>query len=60
MEMDALGKSGLTVSAMGLGFPQRIEEIARDKNCRPVQLALAWVLAQGKDVVLIPRSKRPT
>lgn len=32
----------------------RIGEIARDKGCTPAQLALAWVLAQGDDIVPIP------
>lgn len=32
----------------------RIEELADDIGCRPGQLALAWVLAQGGDVVPIP------
>jgi len=36
----------------------RIEEIAREKGCRPSQLALAWVLAQGEDIVPIPGTKR--
>ncbi|WP_276373341.1 aldo/keto reductase [Chryseolinea sp. H1M3-3] len=33
-------------------------EIARDKNCTPSQLALAWVLAQGPDMIPIPGTKR--
>jgi aryl-alcohol dehydrogenase-like predicted oxidoreductase len=36
----------------------RIEEMARDKGCSPAQLALAWALAQGKDIVAIPGTKR--
>jgi aryl-alcohol dehydrogenase-like predicted oxidoreductase len=36
----------------------KIEEIAREKDCTPAQLALAWVLAQGKDIVPIPGTKR--
>jgi aryl-alcohol dehydrogenase-like predicted oxidoreductase len=36
----------------------RIQEIAREKRCTPAQLALAWVLAQGKDIVPIPGTKR--
>jgi aryl-alcohol dehydrogenase-like predicted oxidoreductase len=36
----------------------RIEEIAKEKGCSPAQLALAWVLAQGKDIVPIPGTKR--
>jgi len=35
-----------------------IEAIARDKGCTPSQLALAWVLAQGQDIVPIPGTKR--
>ncbi|MGP0088408.1 MAG: aldo/keto reductase [Xanthobacteraceae bacterium] len=37
---------------------QRIEAIAREKGCTPAQLVLAWLLAQGKDVVPIPGTKR--
>ena len=36
----------------------RIGEIARRKHCTPGQLALAWVLAQGDDIVPIPGTKR--
>jgi aryl-alcohol dehydrogenase-like predicted oxidoreductase len=36
----------------------RIEKIARRKNCTPGQLALAWLLAQGEDIVPIPGTKR--
>jgi aryl-alcohol dehydrogenase-like predicted oxidoreductase len=36
----------------------RIREIAREKGCMPAQLALAWVLAQGDDLVPIPGTKR--
>ncbi len=35
-----------------------IEKIAGEKKCTPAQLALAWVLAQGKDIVPIPGTKR--
>jgi aryl-alcohol dehydrogenase-like predicted oxidoreductase len=38
----------------------RIQEIAREKEITPSQLALAWVLAQGKDMVPIPGTKRRT
>ncbi|MGH7229802.1 MAG: aldo/keto reductase, partial [Nitrospiraceae bacterium] len=34
------------------------DELAAQKGCRPSQLALAWVLAQGEDVVPIPGTKR--
>ena len=37
---------------------KKVEEIARKKNCTPSQLALAWVLAQGEDIVPIPGTKR--
>jgi aryl-alcohol dehydrogenase-like predicted oxidoreductase len=36
----------------------RVESIAREKNCTPGQLALAWLLAQGKDIIPIPGTKR--
>ena len=36
----------------------RVEELAREKNVSPGQLALAWVLHQGADVVPIPGTKR--
>ena len=36
----------------------KVEELAREKGCTPGQLALAWVLAQGEDVVPIPGTKR--
>jgi aryl-alcohol dehydrogenase-like predicted oxidoreductase len=41
-----------------LDLVQRVEEIAREKNCTPSQLALAWLLAQGNDIVPIPGTKR--
>ncbi len=41
-----------------LDLVRRIEEIAAQKGCRPSQLALAWVLAQGEDIVPIPGTKR--
>jgi aryl-alcohol dehydrogenase-like predicted oxidoreductase len=41
-----------------LDLVKRIGEIAAVKKCSPAQLALAWVLAQGDDVVPIPGTKR--
>ena len=41
-----------------LDLIRRVEELAREKGCTPAQLALAWVLAQGEDVVAIPGTKR--
>ena len=37
---------------------ERVKELAAEKGCKPSQLALAWVLAQGPDVVPIPGTKR--
>jgi aryl-alcohol dehydrogenase-like predicted oxidoreductase len=36
----------------------KIRELAAEKGCTPAQLALAWVLAQGEDIVPIPGTKR--
>ncbi len=36
----------------------KIEEIAAEKKCTPAQLSLAWVMAQGKDVVPFPGTKQ--
>jgi aryl-alcohol dehydrogenase-like predicted oxidoreductase len=36
-----------------------ITEMAVEKHCTPAQLALAWVLTQGNDIVPIPGTKRP-
>lgn len=41
-----------------LDLVARIQEIARGKHCTASQLALAWVLAQGEDLVPIPGTKR--
>jgi aryl-alcohol dehydrogenase-like predicted oxidoreductase len=41
-----------------LDLVHRVEEIAREKNCTPAQLALAWVLAQDENIVPIPGTKR--
>jgi aryl-alcohol dehydrogenase-like predicted oxidoreductase len=37
-----------------------VERLAAEKGCTPAQLALAWVLAQGEDIVPIPGTKRRT
>jgi aryl-alcohol dehydrogenase-like predicted oxidoreductase len=37
---------------------ERVEAIAREKGCTPAQLTLAWLLAQGDDVVPIPGTKQ--
>ena len=41
-----------------LDLVKRVEEIAHEKRCASAQLALAWVLAQGNDIVPIPGTKR--
>ena len=37
---------------------RRIEVIAKEKNCTVAQLALAWLLTRGEDVIPIPGTKR--
>jgi len=37
---------------------ERVKHVARRKKCTPAQLAIAWVLSQGNDIVPIPGSKR--
>ncbi len=44
--------------AKNLELVERVKEIAQKKGVTPSQLALAWVLAQGSDVVPIPGTKR--
>src|SRR5262249_33447748 len=39
---------------------ERLEAIAEEKGCTPAQLALAWLLAQGPDVIPIPGTKQIT
>src|SRR6202011_5245139 len=41
-----------------LDLVKKVEEIAREKKCTPGQLALAWLLAQGEDIIPIPGTKR--
>jgi aryl-alcohol dehydrogenase-like predicted oxidoreductase len=41
-----------------LDLVERIEALAKTKNCTPAQLALAWLLAQGDDIVPIPGTKK--
>jgi len=38
----------------------RMRELSKSKGCQPSQLALAWLLAQGEDIVPIPGTKRRT
>lgn len=41
-----------------LQLVDQVKAMAADKGCTPAQLALAWVLAQGQDMVAIPGTKR--
>ncbi|MGH9640429.1 MAG: aldo/keto reductase, partial [Bryobacteraceae bacterium] len=38
----------------------KVRELAAGKGCTPAQLALAWVLARGEDIIPIPGTKRRT
>ncbi len=40
-----------------LELVEKIKMLATEKNCTPAQLAIAWVLAQGEDIITIPGSK---
>lgn len=46
--------------ARNLALLERIEKIAHEKLCTPAQLALAWLLAKGQDIVPIAGTKRRT
>lgn len=41
-----------------LDLVARVESLAKEKNCTPGQLALAWLLVQGEDIIPIPGTKR--
>ena len=41
-----------------LELAKRVQSLAAEKKCTPAQLALAWLLAQGEDIVPIPGTKR--
>jgi aryl-alcohol dehydrogenase-like predicted oxidoreductase len=43
--------------AKNIALVREVEAMAREKGCTTAQLALAWVLAQGEDVVPIPGTK---
>src|SRR5207342_2896837 len=43
-----------------IALVREVEAMAREKGCTTAQLALAWVLAQGDDIVPIPGTKRRT
>ena len=44
--------------ARNLELVAKVEDIAHAKGCTPAQLALAWVLSKGRDIVAIPGTKR--
>lgn len=44
--------------ARNLQLVKQVEMLATEKGCTPAQLALAWVLAQGQDVIPIPGTRR--
>jgi aryl-alcohol dehydrogenase-like predicted oxidoreductase len=46
--------------ARNLEIVTRLRAIAARKNCTPAQLALAWLLAQGRDIIPIPGTTRRT
>src|SRR5690606_2482825 len=41
-----------------LALVDKVKELAAAKGCTPAQLALAWVLAQGEDLIPIPGTRR--
>ncbi len=41
-----------------LDLVERVRDLARERGCTPAQLALAWLLAQGEDIVPIPGTRR--
>src|SRR5205085_8210067 len=43
-----------------LRLADKVKEVAAEKDITPAQLAIAWVLAQGEDLVPIPGTKRRT
>ena len=44
--------------ATNLDYVHRFAAIAKEKNCTPAQLALAWLLARGNDIIPIPGTRR--
>ncbi len=43
-----------------LALLQTLEDVADEKGCAPAQIALAWILAQGEDIVPIPGTRTRT
>ena len=46
------------ISSRNVELLKPLEEIAAAHRCTPAQVALAWILAQGEDIVPIPGTKR--
>ena len=46
------------VPSVNLQLATHVKNLAQRKGCSPAQLALAWALAQGEDIVPIPGTKR--
>jgi aryl-alcohol dehydrogenase-like predicted oxidoreductase len=44
--------------ARNLQLVHQVQALAKEKGCTPAQLALAWLLAQGEDIVPIPGTRR--
>ena len=44
--------------ARNLDLVREVEKLAAEKNCKPSQVALAWVLSRGSSIVPIPGTKR--
>ncbi|MFZ3340303.1 MAG: aldo/keto reductase, partial [Terriglobales bacterium] len=43
---------------LNLNLVKKVQQMAEERQCQPSQLALAWVMAQGGDIVPIPGTKR--
>ena len=52
--------SPATICEANLRLADKVKEIAAEKGVTPAQLAIAWLLAQGDDIVPIPGTKRRT
>ena len=56
--MRTMGAVMICGSAWHAGAQDRLPPIAADKGCTPAQLAIAWLLSRGQDVIPIPGSTR--